>query len=136
MSYFGQAPEYKRRIIKERLYKLKFRLGEEYDEIDFSKIAAWCSDVISKTKDLGKKILIDIDCTSECSGGCDSSRDVIVLVPFYEREENDTEYNERIAKEQQEYNEYLEIKKKEREQNAEYLKDLEEYRRIKRKYHL
>jgi hypothetical protein len=58
-----------------------------------------------------------------------------MLIPFYEREETDTEYNKRIAEEEKEYNEYLQIKKLEREQNAEYLKDLEEYRRIKNKYH-
>ena len=135
MSYFGQKPDYNRKKIKEFLYKLKLRLGEEYDEIGFNYINDWCSIVSVKTRDIGQKIMIDIQCNYESNGTCEPSKDVIVLVPFYEREENDKEYNERIEKEEKEYNEYLEIKKKEREQNAEYLKDLEEYKRIKQKYH-
>ncbi len=132
---YSEKPNYNRRKIKENLYKLKFRLGEEYDEIDFTEINNWCSKVIAKSKDLNKKLKIDIYCEDEDTGGCDYRKDVIMLTPFYEREETDTEYNERITKEEKEYNEYLQIKKLEREQNAEYLKDLEEYRRIKNKYH-
>ena len=132
---YSEKPNYNRRKIKENLYKLKFRLGQEYDEIDFAEIINWCSKVIAKSKDLNKKIIIDIYCEDEDTGGCDYRKDVIMLTPFYEREETDTEYNERIAKEEKEYNEYLQVKKLEREQNAEYLKDLEEYRRIKNKYH-
>ena len=132
---YAEKPNYNRRIVKEMLYKLKFRLGEEYDEINFSDIANWCNNVINKTKDIKEKIKIDILCDYEDNGGCDARRDIITLTPFYEKKESDTEYNNRIAKEEKEYNEYLEIKKKEREQNAEYLKDLEEYRRIKNKYH-
>jgi len=132
---YGEKPNYNRKKIKENLYKLKFRLGEEYDEIDFAEIINWCSKVIAKSKDLNKKLIIDICCEDEGTGGCDYRKDVIMLIPFYEREETDTEYNKRIAEEEKEYNEYLQIKKLEREQNAEYLKDLEEYRRIKNKYH-
>ena len=132
---YAEKPNYNRRKLKERLYKLKFRLGEEYDEIDFTEINNWCSKVISKSKDLSKKLIIDICCEYEDTGGCDSQKDIITLIPFYVREENDKEYNDRIAKEEKEYNDYLQIKKLEREQNAEYLKDLEEYRRIKNKYH-
>lgn len=135
MSYFGSKPDYNRKTIKERLYKLKFRLGEEYDELDFSDIIKWCDKVSRKIPGLTNNLKLDITIEYESTGGCEASRDIIFLVPFYEREENDEEYNKRIAKEEKEYNEYLEIKKKEREQNAEYLKDLEEYRRIKNKYH-
>ena len=132
---YSEKPDYNKRIVKEMLYRLKFKLGEEYDEINFSDIANWCNNVINKTKDIKEKIKIDILCEYEDNGGCDSRRDIITLTPFYERKENDTEYNNRIAKEEKEYNEYLQVKKLEREQNAEYLKDLEEYRRIKNKYH-
>jgi len=131
MRYFAEKPDYSRKTIKENLYKLKFRLGEEYDEIDFSNITGWCSKVICKSKELNKKLSIDVDVDYESSGSCDESRRIICLIPFYEREENDKEYYERIAKEEKEYNEYLEAKA-----NAEYLKDLEEYERIKNKYNL
>lgn len=134
MSYFGSKPDYNRRTIKERLYKLKFKF-QDYEDFDFDDIVEWCNKVSKKTKDLDQKILIDIDNITEDDGGCGSGIDYIAFVPFYERKENDEEYNKRIAKEEKEYNEYLEIKKKEREQNAEYLRDLEEYRRIKNKYH-
>ena len=133
MSYFGQKPDYKRKKIKERLYKLKLKLGEEYDELDFSDIIEWVNKVNKNLK--FKSLKVDIDIDYENDGGCASNKDVIYLVPFYTREENDEEYNKRISEEEREYNEYLEIKKKEREQNAEYLRDLEEYNRIKRKYH-
>ena len=132
---YAEKPNYNRKIVKEMLYKLKFKLGEEYDEINFNDIANWCHNVINKTKDIKQKIKINIYTEDEDTGGCDYHKDVIMLIPFYEREENNKEYNERIAKEEKEYNEYLQVKKLEREQNAEYLKDLEEYRRIKNKYH-
>lgn len=127
-------PYYKKKTIKESLNKLKFKLGEEYDEIYFSDISNWCSKVYNKAKDLDKQILVNIDIGYEHTGGCDETRDIIYLIPFYEREETDEEYAERVAKEEKEYNEYLEIRKLEEQQNKEYLKDLAEYERIKKKY--
>ena len=134
MSYFGSKPNYERKQIKEKLYKLKF-MFQDYDEIDFEDIVSWCNKIYEKTKSLGKKIIIDIDNITEDDGSCGPGIDYIAFVPFYLREETDKEYNKRISEEEKEYNEYLQVKKLEREQNAEYLKDLEEYRRIKNKYH-
>ena len=132
---YSEKPNYDRKIVIEMLYKLEFKLGEEYDDINFSDIFKWCNKVINKTKDIKEKIKIDIRCENENTGGCDYYKDVIILTPFYERKETDTEYNERIAKEEKEYNEYLQVKKLKIEQHSEYLKDLEEYLRIKNKYH-
>lgn len=134
MGYFGQKPDYNRKKIKERLYKLKLRLGEEYDELNFDDIIEWCDKVKKKTEDISN-LKIDIDLTYEDTAGCDSSRDIIFLVPFYNRLENDKEYNERITKEEKQYNERLEIERLEKEKNEEYLKDRAEYERIKKKYH-
>lgn len=133
---YSEKPNYDRKIVIEMLYKLEFKLGEEYDDINFSDIFKWCNNVINKTKNIKEKIKIDIRCENEDTGGCgDYYKDVIILTPFYERKETDTEYNERIAKEEKEYNEYLQVKKLKIEQHSEYLKDLEEYLRIKNKYH-
>ena len=129
-------PDYKKKTIKERLYKLKFKLGEEYDEIDFSDITAWCSKVICKSKELNQKLSVDVDIDYKYSGGCDDSKRIICLIPFYNREETDEEYTKRIAIEEKAYNEYLEIRKLEEQQTEEYLKDLVEYERIKKKYNL
>jgi len=131
---YSEKPDYNRGTVEEMLYKLKFRLGAEYDEINFNDIVNWCNNVINKTKDIKEKIKIDIFREYEDNGGCDSYRDIITLTPFYERKETDTEYNERIAKEEEEYNKYLQEKKLNEEKNEEYLKDLEEYKRIKEKY--
>ena len=130
MGYYGIKPNYERKTIKKYLHNLEFRLGEQYDEIDFTDIFHWCSKVYNKAKDLDKQIILDVDIKFESNGSCEST-EIICLVPFYECEETDEEYNERIAEEEKEYNEYLEAVK-----NSEYLKDLKEYERIKNKYGL
>ena len=121
---YSEKPNYDRKIVIEMLYKLEFKLEEGYDDINFSDIVKWCNNVINKTKNIKEKIKIDIRCENENTGGCDYYKDVIILTPFYERKETDTEYNE-----------YLQVKKLKIEQHSEYLKKLEEYLRIKNKYH-
>ena len=122
---YSEKPNYDRKIVIEMLYKLEFKLEEGYDDINFSDIVKWCNNVINKTKNIKEKIKIDIRCENEDTGGCgDYYKDVIILTPFYERKETDTEYNE-----------YLQVKKLKIEQHSEYLKKLEEYLRIKNKYH-
>lgn len=130
MGYYGIKPNYERKTIKKYLHNLEFRLGEHYDEIDFTDISHWCSKVYNKAKDLNKQIIVNVDIKFESNGSCEST-EIICLVPFYKCEETDKEYNERIAEEEKEYNEYLEAVK-----NSEYLKDLKEYERIKNKYGL
>lgn len=70
-------------------------------------------------------------------GGCGCyTHKVLQLIPYITREETDEEYRKRIAKEEKRYLEQQE-KIKLREQNyVQYLKDLDEFNRIKEKYHL
>lgn len=132
--YWCNKPDYERKDKKEYLFHLRYKF-QEYDEFSLEDIADWYLKVVKKTADYNYKILIDVTSETESNGSCDGGTEYIVFTPFYIRKETNTEYNIRIKKEEDEYNEKQRIMKLEKEQNEEYLKDRAEYERIKNKYH-
>jgi len=129
---YSEEPNYKREIIKQHLNNNVFEIVFGKD-IKLSKLNEWISTLISVSKSFNKETFIDVDFYHESEGFSDGD-EVCVLTPYFEREENDEEYNRRIKEEEKMYNKYLQTKKLEEEKYEEYLKDLEEYKRIKEKY--
>lgn len=133
--WMGEKPNYDKKKISEYLSKLRFKF-KEFDDLDFADVNEWCSNIIKKTKDINTKILIDINITEDSSGGCGCGPQIITMTPYYERLETDKEYKDRIKEEEKQYQENLEKERLRKENQEQYLKDIEEYNRIKNKYHL
>lgn len=128
-----EKPNYKREIVKEYLHnnKLVFR---EYDDISLKEFVHFVSE-LQKIEKKGKRIIIDVDVMETSEGFCQGP-DEIRLMPYFEREENDREYKERIEDEERQYQENQERERLKKEEYEEYAKDMEEMDRIKKKYHI
>ena len=124
-----EKPDYNRQTVKEEINPL-FKI-REYDSISLQKLNDYISSLTKNFTD--KDIQLEFIAYEECEGfGYPDT--YIEIHPYFNRKENDKEYNKRITEEEEEYNNYLEQKKLYEEKNKEYLKDLEEYNRIKEKY--
>lgn len=121
---------YNRQTINDFYYKDQLKV-EEYTDIDGIKLSDWLNKIFKK---YGDKIKISMSVWDE-SSGCGMGPSVIHLTPFIEREENDKEYNKRIKEEEEEFKKYQERERLIKEASEQYKKDLEEYERIKNKYH-
>lgn len=128
-----EKPNYKREKVKEYLHKNKL-VFREYDDISLKEFVHFVSE-LQKIEKKGKRIIIDVD-VMETSEGFSQGPDEVRLVPYFEREENDREYKERIEDEERQYVENQEKLRLEREQNEEYKKDMVELERIRKKYHM
>jgi hypothetical protein len=127
-----EKPDYKRKIVKEYLKnKLVF---SEYDDLKFEDIEEWAKKVRKEGGEY-KKINVDVDVMETSEGFCQGP-DEVRLEPYFEREENDKEYKERIEDEERQYKENLERERLKKEEYEEYVKDMEEMDRIKKKYHI
>lgn len=127
-----EKPNYKREIVKEYLKnKLMF---SEYDDLKFEDIEEWVKKVRKEGGEY-KKINVDVDVMETSEGFCQGP-DEVRLEPYFEREENDKEYKERIEDEERQYKENLERMRLMAEENEQYKKDMEEMERIKKKYHI
>ena len=126
-----EKPHYERKVVKEYL-KNKMEFGE-YDDIDFDKIEDWVKKI---RKEAGsRKIIIDVSVMETSEGFCQGP-DEVRLEPYFEREENDKEYKERIKDEERQYKENLEVERLRKEEYEQYQKDMEEMKRIKKKYNM
>lgn len=125
--------DYDRQTIRIEISKHILEISE-YSNLTLDTFAKW----INKLKEYDNikidSFIIDKDYDD---GGCGCyTYKVLQLIPYITREETDEEYRKRIAKEEKRYLEQQE-KIKLREQNyVQYLKDLDEFNRIKEKYHL
>lgn len=132
---FCETIDYSRQIIKENLEKYKWQISE-YSNFSFETFEKW----INKLKAKFNTDLIKIDCytSTEYDDSSCTGREFTMLnfVPYIEREENDKEYTQRIRKEEQEYENLKRIQELRNKDTLQYQKDLEEYNRIKEKYHL
>ena len=131
--FYDEKPNYKREIVKEYLHKNKMVFGE-YDDISLKEFVHFVSE-LQKIEKKGKRIIIDVDVMETSEGFCQGS-DEVRLVPYFEREENDKEYKERIEDEERQYRENLERERLKKEEYEEYVKDMAEVERIKQKYHI
>lgn len=129
--FYDEKPDYKRKKVDEYLKnKLVF---SEYDDLPIEKIEEWLKKV---KKEGGKhKIIIDVDVCETSEGFCQGP-DEVRLIPYFEREENDKEYKERIEDEERQYWENQERERLKKEEYEEYVKDMAEVERIKKKYHI
>ena len=127
-----EKPHYERKVVKEYLKnKLVF---SEYDDLKFEDIEEWVKKVRKEGGEY-KKISVDVDVMKTSEGFCQGP-DEVRLEPYYEREENDKEYKERIKDEERQYKENLEVERLKREEYEQYQKDMEEMKRIKKKYNM
>lgn len=127
-----EKPDYKRKIVKEYLKnKLVF---SEYDDLKFEDIEEWVKKVRKEGGEY-KKINVDVDVMETSEGFCQGPNEVR-LEPYFEREENDKEYKERIEDEERQYRENQERMRLIAEENEQYKKDMEEMERIRKKYHI
>lgn len=127
-----EKPNYKREIVKEYLKnKLVF---SEYDDLKFEDIEEWVKKVRKEGGEY-KKINVDVDVMQTSEGFCQGP-DEVRLEPYFEREENDKEYKERIEDEERQYRENQERERLKKEEYEEYVKDMAEVERIKKKYHI
>lgn len=129
---YSEKPDYNRHIVKQYLDKEKY-VCQEYTNIKLNDLYHWIVLLGTVGAKFDKEIYIEAT-TYEESEGFNYPDTFIELLPYFEREENDKEYSDRIKEEEEEYNKYLQEKKLNEEKNEEYLKDLEEYKRIKEKY--
>ncbi len=128
----NEKPNYKREIVKEYLKnKLVF---SEYDDLKFEDIEEWVKKVRKEGGEY-KKINVDVDVMQTSEGFCQGP-DEVRLEPYFEREENDKEYKERIEDEERQYRENQERERLKKEEYEEYVKDMAEVERIKKKYHI
>jgi len=124
-----EKPDYNRQTVKEEIKPL-LKI-QEYNSISLQKLNDYISSLTKNFKD--KDIQLEF-ITYEESEGYEYPDTYIEIQPYFNRKENDKEYNKRIKEEEEEHNNYLEQKRLFEEKNKEYLKDLEEYNRIKEKY--
>lgn len=127
-----EKPNYKREKVKEYL-KHKLVFGQ-YDDLKFEDIEEWVKKVRREGGEW-KKITVDVGVYETSEGFCQGP-DEVRLEPYFEREENDKEYKERIEDEERQYAENQEKLRLEREQSEEYQKDMAELNRIRKKYHM
>ena len=106
----------------------------EYDDLKFEDIEEWVKKVRKEGGEY-KKINVDVDVMETSEGFCQGP-DEVRLEPYYEREENGKEYKERIEDEERQYKENLEVERLKREEYEQYQKDMEEMKRIKKKYNM
>lgn len=125
---------YNREIVREYFNKHELRV-KNYCDIETEKFIRWL-DNIKNDDDIKEVHGFHFYITDEPGGGCTSEYNIISIKPYLEREENDDEYNKRIDKEEKELQQLEEMRKLKEQFNKEYLKDMEEYKRIKKKYNL
>jgi len=126
-----EKPDYNRQTVKEEIKPL-LKICE-YDSISLNKLNDYVSSLMKNFKD--KDIQLEFIAYEE-SEGFGYGDTYIEIQPYFNREENDKEYDKRIKEEEEEHNNYLEQKRLNEEKNKEYLTDLAEYNRIRDKYHL
>ena len=131
---YSEKPDYNRHIVKQYLDENEFEY-KKYHDIKLNDLYHWIVLLDSAGTKFDKEIYIETE-VYEYSEGFGYGDTFVKLIPYFEREENDKEYNDRIKEEEEEYNKYLQAKKLEEEEHEIYLKDLEEYKRIKDKYGL
>lgn len=129
MLYCGEKPDYNRKEVKVDIKPiLRVR---EYDTMSILDLTNYLSSVIVGLNN--KEINLEFVSTEECQG-FDYPKTYIEIYPYYERLETDEEYNKRITEEEEEYKKYQEAERLKAEEYEQYQKDIEEYRRIKKKY--
>lgn len=135
MIFYGEKPNYKRKKVRielEQTIKIP-----NYDSVTLRKLAEYIKEVVDNlpTEALDEKIQVEFTSYEE-SQGFDYGHTYIEIQPYYMRDENDKEYDERIAEEEAEYKKYEETERLKKEEHEQYEKDMLEYKRIKEKYYL
>lgn len=125
--------DYDRQTVRIEISKHILEISE-YSDLTLDTFTKW----INKLKEYGNikidSVIIDKDVDD---GGCGCyTHKVLQLIPYITRKENDEEYRKRIVKEEKRYLEQQEKVKLIEQNYLQYLKDLDEFNRIKEKYHL
>jgi len=129
-----EKPNYKREDKTRMLYNDELKIPEYCTELTLDDIIDWCEKLKKKEKEVNHKFEFDLDIYVE-SEGFGYGKTYAHLTPWYKSPETDEEYANRIAKEEKEYNEYLEQKKLQESDYEQYQKDYNEFMRLKEKYH-
>lgn len=129
-----EKPNYKREDKIRMLYDHELAISEYDTELTLNDFIKWCEKLKNKEKEVNYKLRFDCDIFEE-SEGFGYGKTYAHLTPWYKSPETDEEYNERIAKEEKEYNNYLDQTKLKESNYEQYQKDYNEFLRLKEKYH-